>query len=74
MPFPVSDPYMDQPFPDIPSWPKRPKGNETGFTDGYSGDVSKQGSGRKTGMGTGTGTDGDGQLPLDVNFYFFLFW
>ncbi|KAK4686249.1 hypothetical protein P7C73_g3888, partial [Tremellales sp. Uapishka_1] len=29
IPFPVSDPYKDDPFPDIPSWPKRPKGNET---------------------------------------------
>ncbi|OCF38437.1 hypothetical protein I317_07787 [Kwoniella heveanensis CBS 569] len=28
IPFPVSDPYKDDPFPDIPSWPKRPKGDD----------------------------------------------
>ncbi|KAK8854635.1 hypothetical protein IAR55_003374 [Kwoniella newhampshirensis] len=28
IPFPVSDPYKDNPFPEIPSWPKRPKGND----------------------------------------------
>jgi hypothetical protein len=25
IPFPVSDPYKDDPFPDIPSWPKKPE-------------------------------------------------
>ncbi|WWC90532.1 uncharacterized protein L201_005468 [Kwoniella dendrophila CBS 6074] len=29
LPFPVSDPYKDDPFPEIPSWPKRPKENST---------------------------------------------
>jgi hypothetical protein len=24
IPFPVSDPYKDDPFPDIPNWPKKP--------------------------------------------------
>ncbi|WVQ72023.1 hypothetical protein IAR50_001567 [Cryptococcus sp. DSM 104548] len=24
LPFPVSDPYKDNPFPDIPTWPKKP--------------------------------------------------
>ncbi|RXK36320.1 hypothetical protein M231_06405 [Tremella mesenterica] len=31
MPFPVSDPYKDDPFPD---WPKRPKDNSTGREGG----------------------------------------
>lgn len=37
IPFPVTDPYKDDPFPDIPSWPRKPggggdegKGNEGG--------------------------------------------
>ena len=29
IPFPVSDPYKDNPFPDIPSWPKRPSGGDS---------------------------------------------
>lgn len=28
MPFPVNDPYKDSPLPDIPSWPKKPKGSD----------------------------------------------
>ncbi|WRT68578.1 uncharacterized protein IL334_005556 [Kwoniella shivajii] len=58
MPFPVSDPYKDDPFPEIPSWPKRPKENST-----YSEpDPSHQDGGKQD------------NLPLDVNFYFFLIW
>jgi hypothetical protein len=30
IPFPVSDPYKDDPFPDIPNWPKKP-GEEGGM-------------------------------------------
>ncbi|ALO69263.1 hypothetical protein CNG00870 [Cryptococcus deneoformans JEC21] len=65
VPFPVSDPYKDDPFPEIPSWPKRPK-NE----DGDGGNSSTMNPGER-----GEGEEGDGtSLPLDVNFYFFLFW
>lgn len=32
LPFPVNDPYKDSPLPDIPSWPKKPKGG--GADDG----------------------------------------
>lgn len=59
VPFPVSDPYKDDPFPDIPSWPKRPK--------------HRDGDEDVPGDGEGKGEPGD-ILPLDVNFYFFLFW
>ncbi|WVW85434.1 hypothetical protein I302_107472 [Kwoniella bestiolae CBS 10118] len=58
LPFPVSDPYKDDPFPEIPSWPKRPKDNST---------VSTPATG-------GEGGEDDRDLPLDVNFYFFLIW
>ncbi|WWD19224.1 hypothetical protein CI109_103682 [Kwoniella shandongensis] len=34
IPFPVSDPYKDNPFPEIPSWPKRPKGDDGGAAGG----------------------------------------
>lgn len=38
IPFPVSDPYRDDPFPDLPSWPKRPKGGgANGTTDAGGG-------------------------------------
>ena len=30
IPFPVSDPYKDNPFPDIPTWPKRPSDDNNG--------------------------------------------
>jgi hypothetical protein len=30
IPFPVSDPYKDDPFPDIPNWPKK-QGEEGGM-------------------------------------------
>jgi hypothetical protein len=41
IPFPVSDPYTDDPFPDIPTWPKRPKGGENGTRndEGDTGDL-----------------------------------
>ncbi|WVR09431.1 hypothetical protein IAU60_006498 [Kwoniella sp. DSM 27419] len=59
LPFPVSDPYKDDPFPEIPSWPKpkRPHSSKppaSPHSDGHKG-------------------EGD-NLPWDVNFYFFLFW
>lgn len=62
IPFPVSDPYKDDPFPDIPSWPKRPKHKH-----------DDDGGGQGNGDGEGEGGE-EGMLPLDVNFYFFLFW
>ncbi|KAK6910838.1 hypothetical protein I203_104872 [Kwoniella mangroviensis CBS 8507] len=58
LPFPVSDPYKDDPFPEIPSWPKRPKDDPSSPTPG-DGDGDE-------------GEERD--LPLDVNFYFFLIW
>jgi hypothetical protein len=42
MPFPVSDPYKDTPFPDIPSWPRPPKnGTIPGETGGDPNDGSE---------------------------------
>ncbi|GFZ50827.1 hypothetical protein JCM24511_08585 [Saitozyma sp. JCM 24511] len=37
IPFPVSDPYKDDPFPDIPNWPKRPKGGSNDTDSGEDG-------------------------------------
>jgi hypothetical protein len=34
IPFPVSDPYRDDPFPDIPSWPRKPGGGGQGEEEG----------------------------------------
>ena len=33
----MSDPYVDNPFPDIPQWPKRPKGGNDTTTPGDDG-------------------------------------
>jgi hypothetical protein len=38
LPFPVSDPYKDNPFPDIPSWPYPPKNGTVGHGDPSGGD------------------------------------
>lgn len=59
LPFPVSDPYKDNPFPDIPSWPRPPKDGKMGGGSG-AGDTPSGGD--------------DSILPIDVNFYFFLIW
>lgn len=61
IPFPVSDPYKDNPFPDIPTWPKRPSNTSTDPIEKHRGN-------------NGTVGDDGPDLPLDVNFYFFLFW
>ncbi|ORY35693.1 hypothetical protein BCR39DRAFT_511533 [Naematelia encephala] len=61
IPFPVIDPYTDDPFPEIPSWPKTPKGNK-GNGNGTVEDDH------------GAGNEPGAVLPIDVNFYFFLFW
>ncbi|ODO11071.1 hypothetical protein I350_01673 [Cryptococcus amylolentus CBS 6273] len=37
VPFPVSDPYKDNPFPDIPSWPKKP--SDDGEDSGNDGET-----------------------------------
>ncbi|OXG81942.1 hypothetical protein C345_04581 [Cryptococcus neoformans A2-102-5] len=67
VPFPVSDPFKDDPFPEIPSWPKRPQNG--GGQDESGGNLAFP-----INPGEG-GEQGDGMsLPLDVNFYFFLFW
>ncbi|WVO14517.1 hypothetical protein L204_102152 [Cryptococcus depauperatus] len=39
LPFPVTDPYNDSPFPDIPSWPKRPQGDNSGASGREDGKV-----------------------------------
>jgi hypothetical protein len=71
IPFPVSDPYKDNPFPDMPTWPKKP-GNHTHHSN--LGAVSSGETMLKAGNGAEGGERGEGELPLDVNFYFFLFW
>ncbi|KAL7422331.1 hypothetical protein Q5752_002977 [Cryptotrichosporon argae] len=38
VPFPVSDPYSDDPFPDMPNWPKRPGSGDGGGGTGGTGD------------------------------------
>ncbi|WWC63478.1 uncharacterized protein I303_106081 [Kwoniella dejecticola CBS 10117] len=64
LPFPVSDPYKDDPFPfpDIPSWPKRPNKDNSSLP----GDASNH--------DRDDGGENGKELPLDVNFYFFLIW
>ncbi|OWZ70472.1 hypothetical protein AYX14_04154 [Cryptococcus neoformans] len=70
VPFPVSDPFKDDPFPEIPSWPKRPQNG--GGQDESGGNLAFT---INPGKGGEEGEQGDGMsLPLDVNFYFFLFW